>query len=218
MARDGVAILAAQPNIPLSSSDQASSFRLTQGHDNPEKPINRESINGGQIGYRTFWQRTRGAAHRGSGFARGRRPVHRRRVPAGAACISASCARPTPMRGSSRSMPPRRGHSRGGRHIDRRRSASAGVKPQPSLPSFKRPDGSAGATPLRPALAQGRVRFVGEAVAAVIAETRGAGQGCARRHRGRVRGTACRDQIWPRRWPPMPRRSGRRPPAISSPR
>ena len=52
----------------------------------------------------------------------------------------------------------------------------AGVKPQPLAPMFKRPDGSPGATPLRPALAHETVRFVGEAVAAVIAETRGQGK------------------------------------------
>ncbi len=50
--------------------------------------------------------------------------------------------------------------------------AKAGVKPLPLAPIFKRPDGSPGATPLRSALADGTVRFVGEAVAAVIAETR----------------------------------------------
>lgn len=49
--------------------------------------------------------------------------------------------------------------------------AAAGVKPIPIAPMFHRPDGSPGATPLRPALAEGVVRFVGEAVAAVIAET-----------------------------------------------
>jgi carbon-monoxide dehydrogenase large subunit len=48
---------------------------------------------------------------------------------------------------------------------------AAGVKPLPIAPMFKRPDGSDGATPLRPALADGVVRFVGEAVVAVIAET-----------------------------------------------
>jgi carbon-monoxide dehydrogenase large subunit len=48
---------------------------------------------------------------------------------------------------------------------------AAGVQPLPLAPIFKRPDGSPGATPLRPALAQEVVRFVGEAVAAVIAET-----------------------------------------------
>jgi carbon-monoxide dehydrogenase large subunit len=49
--------------------------------------------------------------------------------------------------------------------------AAAGVKPIPVAPIFQRPDGSPGATPLRPALAHEVVRFVGEAVAAVIAET-----------------------------------------------
>ncbi len=48
----------------------------------------------------------------------------------------------------------------------------AGVKPLPVAPIFKRPDGSPGATPLRPALAHEIVRFVGEAIAAVVAETR----------------------------------------------
>jgi aerobic carbon-monoxide dehydrogenase large subunit len=49
----------------------------------------------------------------------------------------------------------------------------AGVKPLPIAPIFRRPDGSPGATPLRPALADGIVRFVGEAVAALVAETPG---------------------------------------------
>ena len=48
----------------------------------------------------------------------------------------------------------------------------AGVKPLPLAPIFKRPDGSPAATPLRPALAHEVVRFVGEAIAAVVAETR----------------------------------------------
>jgi carbon-monoxide dehydrogenase large subunit len=51
--------------------------------------------------------------------------------------------------------------------------AAAGVKPLPLAPMFTRPDGSAGASPLRPALADGIVRFVGEAVVALIAETVG---------------------------------------------
>jgi carbon-monoxide dehydrogenase large subunit len=46
-----------------------------------------------------------------------------------------------------------------------------GVQPIPLAPIFTRPDGSPGATPLRPALAVERVRFVGEAVVAVFAET-----------------------------------------------
>ena len=49
--------------------------------------------------------------------------------------------------------------------------ADAGVQPIPLAPMFKRPDGSPGASPLRPAMAVDVVRFVGEAVAMVIAET-----------------------------------------------
>jgi carbon-monoxide dehydrogenase large subunit len=49
--------------------------------------------------------------------------------------------------------------------------AAAGVKPLPVAPIFKRPDGSPGAMPLRPPLAHEVVRFVGEAVVALIAET-----------------------------------------------
>jgi carbon-monoxide dehydrogenase large subunit len=49
--------------------------------------------------------------------------------------------------------------------------AAAGVKPLPVAPIFKRPDGSPGAMPLRHPLAHEVVRFVGEAVVAVIAET-----------------------------------------------
>jgi aerobic carbon-monoxide dehydrogenase large subunit len=48
---------------------------------------------------------------------------------------------------------------------------AAGVKPLSVAPIFQRPDGSPGATPLRPALAHGVVRFVGEAVVALIAES-----------------------------------------------
>ena len=48
---------------------------------------------------------------------------------------------------------------------------AAGVKPLPLAPMFQRPDGSAGATPLRPALAVDVVRFVGEQVVALVAET-----------------------------------------------
>jgi carbon-monoxide dehydrogenase large subunit len=51
--------------------------------------------------------------------------------------------------------------------------AAEGVKPLPIAPIFTRPDGSPGATPLRPPLAVERVRFVGEAVVAVFAETLG---------------------------------------------
>ncbi|VTU21637.1 Carbon monoxide dehydrogenase large chain [Variovorax sp. SRS16] len=49
--------------------------------------------------------------------------------------------------------------------------AEAGVKPMPGAAGFKRADGADCATPPRHALARDRVRFVGEPVAAVIAET-----------------------------------------------
>jgi aerobic carbon-monoxide dehydrogenase large subunit len=49
----------------------------------------------------------------------------------------------------------------------------AGVKPLPSSTDFKRADGSPSASPPRHVLAVDTVRFVGEAVAAVVAETRG---------------------------------------------
>ncbi len=48
---------------------------------------------------------------------------------------------------------------------------AAGVKPIPGVAGFARADGSPGATPVRWPLAHERVRFVGEAVAAVVAET-----------------------------------------------
>ena len=49
---------------------------------------------------------------------------------------------------------------------------AAGVKPLPLAPIFTRPDGSPGATPLRPGLAHEIVRFVGEAVVALVARSR----------------------------------------------
>ena len=49
--------------------------------------------------------------------------------------------------------------------------AAAGVKPMPLAPMFTRPDGSPGATPLRHAVAVDVVRFVGEEVVALVAET-----------------------------------------------
>jgi carbon-monoxide dehydrogenase large subunit len=51
---------------------------------------------------------------------------------------------------------------------------AAGVRPFPAAPMFKRPDGSDPASPPRHALAPDTVRFVGEAVAAVLAESRDA--------------------------------------------
>ena len=47
---------------------------------------------------------------------------------------------------------------------------AAGVKPMAGVP-FPRPDGKPGATAPRRALAHGRVRFVGEAVAVVVADS-----------------------------------------------
>jgi carbon-monoxide dehydrogenase large subunit len=49
---------------------------------------------------------------------------------------------------------------------------AAGVQPMPLAHPFRRPDGSPGATPPRHVLAHERVRHVGEAVAAIVAETR----------------------------------------------
>ena len=53
-----------------------------------------------------------------------------------------------------------------------RELAKAGVNPLPPSADFRRADGSPTATPPRHALAVDTVRFVGEAVAAVVAETR----------------------------------------------
>ena len=52
--------------------------------------------------------------------------------------------------------------------------AAAGVRPLPTIDVFRRADGSALVSPLRHALAHEVVRFVGEAVAAVVAESRDA--------------------------------------------
>ncbi len=49
--------------------------------------------------------------------------------------------------------------------------AAAGVKPLAGAAGFKRADGSPLAAPVRPVLAHERVRFVGEPVAAVVADT-----------------------------------------------
>jgi aerobic carbon-monoxide dehydrogenase large subunit len=48
----------------------------------------------------------------------------------------------------------------------------AGVKPMPTSPDFKRADGSRTAAPPHVVLAVDTVRYVGEAVAAIVAETR----------------------------------------------
>ncbi|MEO8081710.1 MAG: xanthine dehydrogenase family protein molybdopterin-binding subunit [Caldimonas sp.] len=52
--------------------------------------------------------------------------------------------------------------------------AAAGVRPMPKSPDFRRAGGAAGASAPRRALAHEVVRYVGEAVAAVIAESRDA--------------------------------------------
>ncbi|HEX6708296.1 MAG TPA: xanthine dehydrogenase family protein molybdopterin-binding subunit [Albitalea sp.] len=57
--------------------------------------------------------------------------------------------------------------------------AQAGVKPIPTVQGFKRADGSDGAGPPQRALAHEFVRFVGEPVAAVVAETREAARDAA---------------------------------------
>jgi len=56
---------------------------------------------------------------------------------------------------------------------------AAGVRPIPTAPSFKRADGQPMAAPPRRALAHEVVRFVGEAVAMVLAETRAAARAAA---------------------------------------
>jgi len=50
--------------------------------------------------------------------------------------------------------------------------SAAGVKVMPTTPDFRRTDGQKTVTPPRRALAHERVRYVGEAVVAVVAETR----------------------------------------------
>jgi carbon-monoxide dehydrogenase large subunit len=57
--------------------------------------------------------------------------------------------------------------------------ATAGVKPMPGPAGFKRADGAAGASAPRRALALGRVRYVGEAVAAVVATSLAAARAAA---------------------------------------
>ena len=63
---------------------------------------------------------------------------------------------------------------------------------QSALP-FKSRDGSDMKKPRRAALPTDKVRFVGDPIACVVAETHRAGQGRLRGHRGRHRGAAGRD-------------------------
>ena len=55
----------------------------------------------------------------------------------------------------------------------------AGVQPIPGPTAFRRPDGTPAATPPRRALAHGRVRYVGEPVAAVVAHSLAAARAAA---------------------------------------
>lgn len=57
--------------------------------------------------------------------------------------------------------------------------ASAGVELGVAALTFPAGDGGSGAAPMRPILATGRVRFVGEAVALVVAETQAQAQDAA---------------------------------------
>ena len=50
--------------------------------------------------------------------------------------------------------------------------AAAGVEPMPTTPDFRRADGQKAVSPPRRALAHELVRYVGEPVVAVVAETR----------------------------------------------
>ena len=56
---------------------------------------------------------------------------------------------------------------------------AAGVRPIPTAPAFKRPDGRPMAAPPKRALAEGFVRYVGEAFAMVVADTRDAARAAA---------------------------------------
>ena len=66
-------------------------------------------------------------------------------------------------------------------------------------------DGSPMAEPMHPVLAVGKVRFVGDAVAVVIAETQDPGQGRRRGDQRRLRRAAGRRRRWRRRSPPARR-------------
>jgi carbon-monoxide dehydrogenase large subunit len=57
--------------------------------------------------------------------------------------------------------------------------AAAGVRPIPVLPGYKRPDGADMSVPPREGLASDAARYVGKAVAAVVAETRAQAQDAA---------------------------------------
>src|SRR3954465_3067597 len=67
-----------------------------------------------------------------------------------------------------------------------------GVGHMPFPPLFKRADGSPMAAPPRAPLAEGEVRYVGQPVVAVVAETRGQAQDAAGLGRAARAGTGCR--------------------------
>ena len=69
---------------------------------------------------------------------------------------------------------------------------ATGWKTPPVLSFFKGVGGSSVRIPFRPALAHERVRFVGEPVAVVVAETEHLAQDAAETHRDRIRGPAGR--------------------------
>ena len=122
--------------------------------------------------HRTFRQRSRSQADRGCRPAGRRGQLYRRllaartRRPSSVPALAASRTR-----GSSRSTPAGAAMPGVVAVLTGADLVAAGVKPLPVAPMFQRPDGSPGATPLRPALAHGVVRFVGEAVVALVAET-----------------------------------------------
>ena len=72
---------------------------------------------------------------------------------------------------------------------------AAGWKGAPAMAFFKGVGGSSLRVPFRTGLADGKVRFVGEPVALVVAETDAHRAGRGRTHRRRLRGPAgCRDR------------------------
>ena len=84
-----------------------------------------------------------------------------------------------------------------------------GVKHIPFPPLFKRADGSPMAAPPRTLLADGKVYYVGQPVAAIVAETRAAGAGRGRADWSSSTRTCPAWSIRARPWSPARRRSGR---------
>ena len=107
--------------------------------------------------------------------------------------VMPSCARRTRMRASRHRRRGGKRDARRGRVMTGAELVAAGVKRIPTTPDFKRADGAPRARPLRRALAHERVRFVGEAVAVVVAETRSR-RATRPKRGGRVRGAAAGDR------------------------